>query len=305
MPFSKFNTLTLLQLESWVAQARTKSGQLPRYVPLLAESDPDKFALALQLDQTHQLIIGDADVPFVLMSVIKPFLLLFLLHHLGQEKVFSRVGFQPSSLAFNSVQQLIDDQGFPRNSMINSGAIALADLLPGTDADSRCEQLRQWLNQQSSSQLRLDQSMLDSVRSLPNSTNRAIAEQLAQAGYLNSVEIALDTYNQICCLSGTITDLARLGQLLAHPHPHLSATHQHTVNTAMLSCGLYETADDYAKRIGLPIKSGVSGGLLVILPDQGVIACYSPQLDQVGHSVVGLAILEQMMQWLRSGDFQS
>jgi glutaminase len=303
MLFSKCNTLTSHQLESWIAQAQTKSGQLPQYVPLLAESDPNKFAIVLQLSQTRQLALGDVDYSFVLMSVVKPFLLLFILHCLGSETVFSRVGLQPSSLAFNSIQQLIDDQGFPRNPMINSGAIALADLLPITNGETRCEQLRQWLNQHSGSQLQLDQGMLESVRSLPNSTNRAIAERLAQSGYLNSVETALDAYNQICCLSGTVTDLARLGQILAHPHPHLSASYQHTVNQVMLSCGLYETAGYYAERIGLPIKSGVSGGLLAIIPNQGAIACYSPQLDRVGNSIVGLAVLEQMMRWLRSDHF--
>lgn len=299
MPFSKLNTLTQLQLESWVAQAQTKSGQLPCYVPLLAKTDPNKFAVTFHLRNAPHLTVGDVDCPFVLMSVIKPFLLLFLLHNLRQDEVLSRVGFQPSPHSFNSLQQLIDDHGFPRNPMINSGAIALADLLPGTDGETRCERLQQWLNQQSGSLLVLDQAMLASVRSLPNSVNRAIADQLAQSGYLNSVEAALDAYNHICCLSGTVTDLARLGQLLAYSHPHLSAAYQHRVNMVMLNCGLYETAGYYAERIGLPIKSGVSGGLLAIIPNQGAIACYSPQLDRVGNPVVGLVILEQMAEWLR------
>lgn len=299
MLFSKLNTLTQLQLETWVAQAQTKSGHLPRYVPLLAETDPHQFAVIFHLSAGNQLSVGDVHFPFVLMSVIKPFLLLFLLHLYGQDEVIHKVGFQPSSYSFNSLKQLIDDRGFPRNPMINSGAIALADLLPGVGAETRCERLRQWLNEQSGSRLELDQEMLASVRSLPNSSNRAIAEQLAQSGYLNSVETALDTYNQICCLSGTVTDLVCLGQMLAHPHPNLSATHQQRVNTVMLTCGLYETAGYYAERIGLPIKSGVSGALLAVIPDQGAMACYSPQLDATGNPVMGLAILEQMAQWLR------
>jgi glutaminase len=299
MLFSKLSTLTQLQLETWVAQAQTKSGHLPRYVPLLAETDPHRFAIIFHLNDGNQLSVGDVDLPFVLMSVIKPFLLLFLLHLYGQDTVINKVGFQPSSYSFNSLKQLVDDHGFPRNPMINSGAIALTDLLPGADGETRCEQLRRWLNEQSGSRLELNQEMLASVRSLPNSSNRAIAERLAQAGYLNSVETALDTYNQICCLSGTVTDLICLGQMLAHPHPHLSPTDQHSVNSVMLTCGLYEAAGYYAERIGLPIKSGVSGALLAVIPNQGAIACYSPQLDAAGNPVVGLAILEQMAQWLR------
>lgn len=297
MPLSKLEALTQDQLEAWVAQAQAKSGQLPTYVPLLAKVDPNTFAVSMQHIKGQGCLVGDVNHPFVLMSVIKPFLLLFVLNQLGQNAVFDRVGMQPSEQSFNSLAQLVADHGFPRNPMINSGALALADLLPGHDGATRCEHLRQWLNQHSGSQFRLDQAMLDSVRSSPNPTNRVLANLLEQSGYLNAVEVALDAYNHICCLSGTVVDLARSGQLLAQPQPHLLAAHQQVVNSVMLTCGLYEAAGRYAERIGLPIKSGVSGALLAIIPAEGAIACYSPRLDAVGNSVMGLSVLEKMAQW--------
>lgn len=293
-------TLTPTQLDRWVTQARslTYHGRLPDYIPQLAHVNPQTLAIQIQTVGGQRVVAGDLAQPFTLMSVVKPFLLLFALEQWGAEAVFQRVGMQPSDQPFHSVAQLSLDQGFPRNPMINSGAIALTAFLTGTSGESRCEALRQWLNIQAGSQLVLDEKMLHSVRSLTNETNRAIARMLVDAKHLDQVEIALDTYNHICCLSGTIADLAHLGLLLARSNAVPLKQHQRIVNTLMLTCGLYEDSGAFAVRIGVPIKSGVSGALLAIVPGQGAIACYSPAIDQTGHSVAGLFLVEALVQAL-------
>jgi glutaminase len=324
-------TLTQTQLDAWVVQAIacTRLGRLPDYIPLLAKANPHWVAVLLQQVNGKSHSAGEVEQPFTLMSVIKPLVLLFLLEQLGWEQVFTHVGMDPSNQSFHSLTQLREDRGFPRNPMINSGAIALASLLPGEDGTSRCEALRQWLNQMSGSHLVLDEQMLASVRSLSNEANRAIAELLSKSGYLGSVETALNTYNQICCLSGTVADLAKLGMLLAagdvrtneqadakdliqnskfkiSPQPSaLSPQHLKTVNALMLTCGLYEASGRFAVRIGLPIKSGVSGALLSIVPGQGAIACYSPALDSTGNSVAGLFLIEKLAQELNLSIFSA
>jgi glutaminase len=337
--------LTELQLNTWIAEARLQTwmGRLPDYIPLLAEAEPKWIAAQVQQVEGRVCAAGEIHQPFVLMSVIKPFVLLFLLEHLGDQKVFAHVGMEPSSQPFHSLQQLQEDQGFPRNPMINSGAIALASLLPGKDGTSRCEALRQWLNQISGSQLVLDEQVLASVRSLPNEANKAIANLLAKFGYLDSVETALDTYNQICCLSGTVGDLAKLGVVLAgggrggdgegggdggdaetqgrgDAEKNLTTNNQQlttdltqnsklktqnlkAVNALMLTCGLYEVSGKFAVRIGLPTKSGVSGALLSVVPGQGAIACYSPAIDSAGNSIAGLFLLEKLTQGLNLSVF--
>ncbi len=297
--------LTQTQLDSWIAEAQAiaHTGQIPDYIPRLAEVNRDRLAVWVQTTQEQCFSAGDPSHRFALMSVIKPFVLLFLLQQLGQKAVFHHVGQIPSDQAFHSLVQLTEDGGFPRNPMINSGAIALADLLPGIDGSVRCEALRHWLNHTSGAQLTLDEAMLASVRSVGNETNRAIAQLLKQSGYLNSIETALDTYNHICCLSGTVVDLARLGLLLAASDPSMAADqrtgeHQRTVNALMLTCGLYEASGEFAVRVGVPTKSGVSGALLAVIPRQGAIACYGPALDNTGNSVAGLWLLEKLVRSL-------
>jgi glutaminase len=293
-------TLTQAQLNAWAveAQTQTQEGQLPDYIPMLAQANSTWFAVQVRGIEGQVLSAGDVTLLFPLMSVVKPFVLLFLLEQLGAQTVFSRVGIEPSHEPFNSLKQLQADGGWPRNPMINSGAIALASLLPGQDARSRCETLRQWLNQRSNAHLFLDEVMLTSVNSRPNERNQAIAGLLAESGYLDDREMAWDTYKYVCCLSGTVTDLALLGQLLVQNNNGTLPENRRIVNALMMTCGLYQASSRFAVEVGVPTKSGVSGAMLSIVPSQGAIAYYSPALDEAGNSKAGLFLLRQLSQAL-------
>jgi glutaminase len=297
-----FSKLAQVSQESLLEQAKSQArlGRLPNHIPVMSEADSSWFALQVQDVDGQRYTLGDVDRPFALMSVIKPFVLLFLLEQLGAETVFQWVGKQPSKYPFNSLAQLEADQGWARNPMINSGAIVLASQLPGKDGASRCEILRQWLNHSANCQLWLNDKVLASVRSLRNEANWKIAQRLAQAGYVQDVEPTIDTYNHLCCLSGTVVDLAKLGLLLACPTQTIAQTHQQFVNNIMLTCGLYEASQEFAAEVGLPTKSGVSGALLTVVPGAGAIACYSPPLDRLGNSVAGLFVVQQLKIWLSS-----
>ncbi|MBE9093943.1 glutaminase A [Tychonema sp. LEGE 07203] len=301
---SKLSSLQPEQLAAWAKEAinRSKSGQVPAYVPLLAEADREWFAVQIQAIDGEILSWGSIDRTFPLMSAVKPFVLLYLLCELGEKTVFDGVGCDASELAFNSLTQLEIDRGKPRNPMINSGAIALASLIPGNNAAARCQNLRTWLNQQANSQLFVDELMLDSVNQKRNQNNRDLALAMVKSGYLQNSEIALETYNQVCCLSGTVEDLAKLGMVLVNSGESLWENCR-TVKALMATCGLYEASGRFALRVGLPAKSGVSGALLAVIPGEGAIGCYSPPLDREGNSVGGLFLLEQIAKNLRLSVF--
>jgi glutaminase len=302
---TKFN----LELNDSIAQARSiveTEGDLPAYIPLLA--DPDRrFDLAIQIHQVNGEILssdGAQTFRFPLMSPIKPFVLLYLLQQSDRDLVFDRVGKIPSELPYNSLRQLEIDRSKPRNPMINSGAIALAAMLPGDTASNCCQNLCDWLNQLAGSQISLDLAMLASVRSAPNPINQAIAHLLNRGGYLDlpglvpalAIARSLDIYEQICCLSGSIADLGKLGLLLATSQNNLPASDVRIVNALMFTCGMYEESGRYAVSIGLPMKSSVSGCVLAIVPGAGSIAVYSPPLNLAGNSIASLFILERLAQ---------
>jgi glutaminase len=294
---SKLAGLTQIQLDDILMQARSSAekGELPTYIPPL--SNPNRrIDLGIQVRQIdgRVLSVGAENYRFPLMSLIKPFVLLYLLNQSNRDLVLDRIDIRSSEYAFNSIAQLELDRHKPRNPMINSGAITLAALLPGDTAASRCQQLCDWLNRSSGSQLTLDLDMVAAVQSLPNPLNQAITHLLHRSGYVDSIGPALDVYQHTSCISGTLDDLTQLGLLLAQPHSQILPRDRRMVTALMLTCGLYEDSGSYAVKIGLPIKSGVSGCLLAIVPGAGAIATYSPPLDRSGNSVAGLVAIERL-----------
>ena len=306
IPTTKLSSLQPAQLAAWATEAinRSLSGQMPAYIPLLVQADKSEFAVEIRAIDGEFMGFGRADKIFPLMSVVKPFVLLYLLCELGETAVFDRVGCDPSELPFNSLTQLQIDKGKPRNPMINSGAIALASLIPGENAVTRCQNLGTWLNQQANSQLFVDELMLDSVKATPNQNNGNLALEMVKSGVIQDAEIALETYNRVCCLSGTVEDLAKLGMLLVNSGDRTISEQGRTVKALMATCGLYQASGRLAVRVGLPTKSGVSGAVLSVIPGQGAIACYSPPLDQEGNSVGGLFLLEQIAKSLGLSVFE-
>ncbi|MEG4324745.1 glutaminase A [Microcoleus sp. herbarium5] len=302
---SQLSSLQPEQLEAWAKEAinRSKSGQIPGYIPLLAQADRQGFAVQIRAIDGQFLSWGSIAQTFPLMSVVKPFVLLYLLCELGEKRVFDCVGCEPSELPFNSLTQLEIDQGKPRNPMINSGAIALASLIPGENAVSRCQNLLDWLNQQANSQLFVDELMLDSVKTNPNQNNWNLALKMVESGYIQNAEIALETYNRVCCFSGTVEDLAKLGMVLVNSGDRQIGENSRTVKALMATCGLYEASARFALRVGLPTKSGVSGAMLSVIPGQGAIGFYSPPLDKDGNSIGGLFLLEKIAKTLRLSVF--
>ena len=296
---SELDRLNQTQLAEWVKQAKTKaaSGQIVDRIPLLKSVNPNWLAVQIHTSQ-QTFSAGEIDHIFPLMSVIKPFTLLYLLEKFGSDSVFEWVGVEPSDRPFNSLGQLATDRGYPRNPMINSGAIALAGKLPGQTGRARCLALSEWLSQQANCQIQLDEAMLTSVQSVGRGTNQALADLMTQSGYLEDSETTLDTYERICCLSVSVVELAKLGLLLSHDRSSIQPAHRRMVNALMLTCGLYEASSQSAIQIGLPIKSGISGALLTVVPKVGTIACYSPALDAIGNPVAALALIKMMAEHL-------
>ncbi|MEA5599777.1 glutaminase A [Nostoc sp. UHCC 0252] len=297
--------LNTTELSAWVQQAKiqAKQGRVADRIPQLALADPGWFAVHICCKSEETITFGDTACIFPLMSVIKTFSLLYLLEHFGAETVFGWVGVEPSDAPFNSLEQLVSDRGRPRNPMINSGAITLADKLPGKNASQRTFLFCQWLNQLADCQLKLDEVMLASVRLTRSTANEAIANYLAETGNLENIETALDTYNQICCISGRVEDLALLGKILAFENSSTQSQNRRIVNAVMSICGLYEASAEFAVRIGLPMKSGIGGGLIAIVPGEGAIACYSPGLDDIGNPVGAIAFVEALAQELQLSVF--
>jgi glutaminase len=297
--------INIHDLSIWVEQAKTQAaqGKVIERIPQLAMANPDWFAVNIICKSEQNYSLGNTDCIFPFMSAIKPFSLLYLLEQFTAKQVLQWVGIQPSTAPFNSLTQLIADNGHPRNSMINSGAITLADKFPGKDSIESTQLFCTWLNKLAGTNLYIDLDILASVRANRSPINIDITNCLYEAGNVNNIKFALDVYEQICCISGGVEDLAKLGKILACASDFINNQNRQIVNAVMLTCGLYEVSAEYSIKIGLPMKSGISGGLVTIVPNQGAIASYSPALDHTGNSVAGLALMETLSQNLQLSIF--
>jgi len=286
-----------LQRAQEAAAPEVGRGQLATYIPSLANVDPHQFGMAIASCDGEVHVIGDADVPFSVQSISKVFTLALVIAAEGEE-IWKRVGREPSGNPFNSFLQLDQEAGRPRNPFINAGALVVTDRLQALSGDASGT-LRDLMRRESGrSTVESDPTVAQSELEAGHRT-LAVAHLLASYGNLEStVDEVIAQYVEQCALSMTCRELALAGLFLARDGvlsdgtPLLSARETKRVNAVMLTCGTYDSAGEFAYRVGVPAKSGVGGGILAVIPDRGVACVWSPALGPSGSSAAGLAALD-------------
>lgn len=278
-------------------------GRVADYIPALARIDPKKFGMAIATPDGGCPMIGDAEEGFSVQSISKVFTLSLALEKVG-DALWRRVGREPSGSAFNSIVQLEYEKGIPRNPLINAGAIVVTDhLIDGNDADGMIAGLLRVLRDHAEDQsIDIDEEVALS-ESETGARNRSLAWFMKSCGNLeNDVEVVLSAYFRHCALKLSCAQLARAALFLAFDGEDpvtgeriLSAQRCRRINAVMMSCGHYDNSGDFAFRIGLPGKSGVGGGVLVVAPGEGTVAVWSPGLNAAGTSTVGAIALEELV----------
>ncbi|MGP5377334.1 glutaminase [Brachybacterium alimentarium] len=269
-------------------------GTVADYIPVLAEADPDLFGLSLvEVDGTvHDA--GDTVATFSIQSISKAFVLALVCDAIGHEEVHRIVGVNNTGLPFNSVIALELNDGSPMNPMVNAGAIATTALMPGDTAEEKWWAVREGLSRFAGRSLELDERVLRS-ESASNHRNQGISDLLTSYGRLQGrSEEMVDVYTRQCSLLVTADDLAIMGATLADGGLN-PITREQVVSpevcrdtlSVLAACGMYELSGEWLFEIGLPAKSGVSGGIVAVAPGKGALGAFSPPLDRAGNSVRG------------------
>lgn len=273
-------------------------GRVADYIPALAQVDPRQFGMAFAPVEGEATGVGAWRTPFSLQSVGKVFSLALVMARDG-EALWSRVGKEPSGSAFNSLVQLEHERGIPRNPFINAGALVVMDRLVAQAPDAAVA-VRDFLRTEAENPgLDWDEAVAASELR-HGARNAALAHFMASFGNLeNPVDRVLDAYVRTCALRLSCRDLALAGRFLARHGLRadgsrlLTPSEAKRIHAIMLTCGTYDAAGEFAYRVGLPVKSGVGGGLLAILPGRGVLATWAPGLDTRGNSLAGLEALDR------------
>jgi len=272
------------------------------YVPLAeAPSVRDLFGLSLETVEGEELGAGDTDFPFALQSISKVFAYALALADHGREGVLKRVGVEPSGEAFSSL--VFDEHNNrPFNPMVNAGALAATSLIKGKSSSEKLDRILSLLRLFAGNEtLTADEKTFEAELQSAD-RNRAIAYLMRSEGMLDGdVEATLELYLHQCSVHVTSRDLARMGATLANGGVNpltgqraLPGPMVRDVLTVMYTCGMYDFAGEWAFSVGVPAKSGVSGGVLVVVPGKGGVGLFSPGLDRFGNSVRGTRVCQEL-----------
>ncbi len=274
-------------------------GEVAVYIPELASVNANQFGISLWLADGRQFSAGAADVRFSIQSVSKVFTLALALGRVG-DRIWDRVGREPSGQKFDSILQLEQENGRPRNPLINAGAIVTTDLiLAGSSPREALGEILRFVRAAADDDdIHINEAVAKS-ETAHGFRNFALAHYMRSHGnLLHPPELTLGTYFHHCAIEMTCKQLARAGRFLtnvATVPKMVSRERVRRINALMLTCGHYDGSGDFAYRVGLPGKSGIGGGILVVVPGLASIAVWSPGLNVYGNSKLGTEAMEMLV----------
>jgi glutaminase len=284
---------------SWMKVVEHETGgKLASYIPELAKVDPDLLAVAACTVDGEVASVGDDRHELTLQSLSKPFVYGRALELLGPEAVRARLGVEPSGDPFDAIIQL-DGKNRPHNPMINAGAIAAAGIL--VEHGESIADLLGLLPRYAGRALTGVNAPVYLSERTAGHRNRAIASLLRNFRLVDDEAAALELYFQRCSIRVTCAQLARMGAALAGGGVQpvtgqrvLPPELARNVLAVMLTCGLHDESGRFAFDVGLPAKTGISGGIVAVVPGRMGLAVYSPPVNEHGSSVRGLTALETL-----------
>ncbi|MEW5675196.1 glutaminase [Flavobacterium enshiense] len=281
------------------AKAIPAVGSVASTIPELAKINPNKFGMHLTTIDGLDFGIGDSNEKFSIQSVSKTLTVAYAFSILG-EKVWERVGVEPSGNPFNSLVQLEYEKGIPRNPFINAGALVIADILI-THLKNPKQELLNFIRTLSGFEtINFNEDVAKSERDT-GFRNAALANFLKSFGNIhNDVDEVLDFYFHQCSLEMTCKELAHSFFFFANEGKTktekqiLSQSQVKRLNALMQTCGFYDESGEFTYRVGLPGKSGIGGGIGALFPKNFTVATWSPRLNEKGNSELGMYALEQL-----------
>lgn len=283
-------------------------GKVASYIPQLERMNANYWGVSLCTIDGQRYSIGDVKVPFTIQSCSKPLTYAIALNELGSETVHRYVGQEPSGRMFNEL--ILDYNKQPHNPMVNAGAIIVVSLLMNlSEVDMSLSEKFDWVLNYFK---RMSGGEFVSFNNAVFLSERENADRnYALAFYMRenkcfpekiNLRECLDFYFQCCSMEVDCESMSVIAATLANGgicpttgDQVLKPDSVRDVLSLMHSCGMYDYSGQFAFTVGLPAKSGVCGGLLVVIPNVLGIALWSPPLDTSGNSVRGIEFCKELV----------
>jgi glutaminase len=275
------------------------------YDPEQAGSEREDFAVCGVTVDGEVFAAGDDAARFPLQSISKVFAYALALADRGPAAVLERVGVEPSGDAFSSI--VFDERhNRPYNPMVNAGALVTGALVDGRDPTEKLDRLLATLRRFAGT-ADLDADEATTALELATADhNRATAYLMRSLRMLEGdVEALLELYLRQCSVHVDTRHLALMAATLANGGVNpvtreraLPRARVRDVLSVMYTCGMYDYAGQWAFEVGVPAKSGVSGGILAVIPGKLGIGVFSRGLDAYGNSVRGVRVCKEISERL-------
>ncbi|WP_036479577.1 glutaminase A [Myxosarcina sp. GI1] len=277
------------------------SGSLASYIPELTKVNPNWFAISIITKEGEVFEVGDISENFTIQSISKVFVFGMALEDCGRQILLEKIGVEPTGDPFNSVIRLDENSKRPDNPMVNAGAIATAGLIKGSNPTDKLNRMLDMFRRYIGHDVYIDAPVFMSERATGH-RNRALANLLLNFGIIDrNIEEILDLYFQQCSIVVNCHDLAVMAATLANrginpinQDKAIEPCYVRDILSVMYTCGMYNYAGEWAYKVGIPAKSGVSGGIIAVIPDRAGIAVYSPLIDHRGNSIRGIKVFEAL-----------
>nr|WP_245725341.1 glutaminase A [Paenimyroides aquimaris] len=271
-------------------------GKVADYIPELGKMEPDAVALSVVDTNGKVINVGDVSKKFTIQSISKIVALMVAVREKGEAAVFENMGYYGSDKPFNHFGNL-EITGKPLNPMMNAGAILTTSMIEG-DGEIPFQKILKMIRYiTNNNTIDYSKTVYLSEKETGH-RNRGMFYLMKNNGLINGTEDQLDNYFKQCSIEVTAEDLAKIGYFFANECVRFDgdATYKSTdlsklIQSQMLIAGMYEFSGEYARRIGLPSKSGVGGGIAVCVPGKMGIGVFSAPLDTHGNSVAGYQMI--------------
>jgi glutaminase len=298
--------------EAYERYRANREGAVADYIPVLAEASPDWFGISVVGARGRSFEIGDVERTFSIQSVSKPFVFALVCEAVGDVDARRLLGVNSTGFPFDSLMAVELNVDRTMNPLVNAGAMATTSLVPGDTADAKWTRIQDGLSRFAGRQLTVNEEVYAS-ESATNLRNQGIAHLLESYGRLYfDPDQATDIYTRQCSLEVTVHDLAVMAATLADGGVNPMTREVvippgvcRRVLAVMATAGLYELSGDWLYEIGMPGKSGVSGGIVTVAPGKGGLATFSPPLDTAGNSVRGQLVTKYLAERLGLNLFAS
>ncbi|MEM6603802.1 MAG: glutaminase A [Pseudomonadota bacterium] len=284
--------------------APNEGGEVAKYIPELGRVNPDQFAISVCTIDGQRFNIGDHQEKFCVQSTCKPINYCIALELNSLEKVHEHIGREPSGHSFNEIT--LNRDSLPHNPMINAGAIMCASLIkPDEPLSDRFNHLMgTWESLCAGKKPQFNNAIYLSEKSNCD-RNMALTYFMREVGAFPeniNIDQVIDFYFQACSIevnsyefSTIVANLANAGICTFTNEKIFSNESVKHCLSLMSSCGMYDFSGEFAFKVGLPAKSGVSGVVILVIPNLMGIAIWSPRLDVMGNSVRGVAFCEELV----------